>query len=98
MLERVVTLFVTVIEWLHVKAERLGVGVRTVLAAVALAAVGATVGGAVLVAASGFVLWSLFLAMEASMSTAWAALSVALVVWLGIGGATWLLVRRLRRS
>lgn len=98
MLERVVALIVTAIERLHTKAEKLGVGVRTVLSIGALASIGAVVGAAILLSAMGFVLWSLFLAVASTMSTAWAALTVSLVVWFVIGGVTWLLVRRLKRS
>jgi hypothetical protein len=96
--QHLVALLIALVELVEAEADRLKLGVRKLLVAGALAAVGASVGAAMLVAASGFLLWGFYLALLSVVSAAWAALIVGLVVWLLIGGGAWLAVQRLKKS
>jgi hypothetical protein len=96
--QHLVALLIAVVELIEAEADRLKLGVRKLLVAGALVAVGASVGSAMLVAASGLLLWGFYLALLPVTSAAWAALIVGLVVWLLIGGGAWLAVQRLKRS
>lgn len=98
MAQHLAALMVALIELLEAEAERLKLGLRGFLTTVALLFVGAAVGGAALIAGMGFLLWSLYLALLHSVSAAWSALIVGVVVWLVIGGAAWLVVRKMKTS
>lgn len=98
MVRHLVAILVALIELLDAEAVRLKLGLRKLLTFGALAAVAAVVGPAILVFASGFVLWALFLALESTMSLAAAALVTALIVGFVFGGAAWLVSRRLKRT
>ncbi len=98
MVQHLVAILVALVELLDAEAVRLKLGLRKLLTFGALAAVAAVLGPAVLVFASGFVLWALFLALQASMTLAGAALVTALIVWFVLGGVAWLVSRRLKRT
>lgn len=98
MVQHLAALVIALIELVEAEADRLKLGVRGLLVTGALAAVGASVGAAMLVAASGFLLWAFYLALLSAVAAAWAALIVGLVVWLLIGGGAWLAVQRLKKS
>lgn len=98
MVQRVVALLIAVVELLEAEADRLTTGIRRLLVTGALVAIGAVLVAAGLVGGGGFLLWSLYLTLLTRMPDAAAALIVGLGVWLLLGGATWLAVRRLRRS
>lgn len=98
MLQHLVALLIALIELLEAEADRLKLGVRGLLVTGALVAVGASVGAAMLVAASGLLLWAFYLALLPVTSAAVSALIVGLVVWLLIGGGAWLAVQRLKKS
>jgi hypothetical protein len=93
-----VALLVAFVELLEAEAERLTLGLRRVLVTGAMLAVGASLVGALLLAASGLLLWSFYLALAPLMPEALAALTVGLVVWLVVGGGAWLVAARIRRS
>ena len=97
MVQRVVALLIAVVELLEAEADRLTTGIRRLLVTGALVAIGAALVAAGLVGGGGFLLWSLYLTLLTRMPDATAALIVGLGVWLLLGGATWLAVRRLRR-
>ena len=98
MLQHLVALLIALIELLEAEADRLKLGVRGLLVTGALVAIGASVGAAMLVAASGLLLWAFYLALLPVTSAAVSALIVGLVVWLLIGGGAWLAVQRLKKS
>jgi hypothetical protein len=98
MVQHLVALLIALIELLEAEADRLRLGVRGLLVTGALVVVGASVGAAMLVAASGLLLWAFYLALLPVTSAAVSALVVGLVVWLLIGGGAWLAVQRLKRS
>jgi hypothetical protein len=93
-----VGLLVAFVELLEAEAERLTLGLRKLLVTGAMLAVGASLVGALLLAASGLLVWSLYLALAPLMPEALAALTVGLLVWLVVGGGAWLVVTRIRRS
>jgi hypothetical protein len=93
-----VDLLVALVELLEAEADRLRLGLRRLLVTGAMLAVGATLVGALLLAASGLLLWSLYLALAPLMTDALAALTVGLLVWLVVGGGAWLVADRIRRS
>jgi hypothetical protein len=96
--QHLVALLIALIELAEAEADRLKLGVRKLLVAGALVVVGASVGAAMLVAASALLLWAFYLALLPLTSAAWAALIVGLVVWLLIGGGAWLAVQQLKKS
>lgn len=98
MVRHLVGLLVAFVELLEAEAERLTLGLRKLLVTGAMLAVGASLVGALLLAASGLLVWSLYLALAPLMPEALAALTVGLVVWLVGGGGAWLVVTRIRRS
>ncbi len=98
MVKHLVAILVALVELLDAEAVRLKLGLRKLLTFGALAAVAAVLGPAVLVFASGFVLWALFLALASTMTLAGAALATALIVGFVFGGAVWLVSRRLKRT
>lgn len=98
MLQHLVALATAFVELFEAEGQRLQVAVRKVLVAGALLAVVATVVGAGLIAASGFLLWAFYLALAAQLSSALSALIVGLVAWLLLGGVLWLIVRRTKTS
>ena len=98
MVQRVVALLIAVVELLEAEADRITAGLRRLMVTGALIAIGATLAAAGLVGGSGFLMWSLYLTLLARMPDALAALIVGLVVWVLLGGATWLAAQRLRRT
>lgn len=98
MVRHLVGLLVAFVELLEAEAERVTLGLRRVLVTGAVLAVGAALVSALLLAASGLLLWSFYLALAPLMPEALAALTVGLVVWLVVGGGAWLAVSRIRRS
>jgi hypothetical protein len=98
MVQHLVALVVAFIELLEAEAQRLKLGLRGLLVTGALIAVGASVAAAMLVAASGLLLWAFYLALLPVTSAAASALIVGLVIWLLIGGGAWLAVQRLKKS
>lgn len=98
MVQHLINVLVAFVELLEAEAERFTLGLRKLLVTGAVVAVGAALAGALLLAASGLLLWAFYLALTPLMSDALAALAVGLVVWLVVGGGAWLAVARLRRS
>ncbi len=94
MLQHLVALLTAFVELFEAEGQRLQLALRKVLVAGALLAVVATVVGAGLIAASGFLLWALYLALAAQLSSSLSALIVGLVAWAVLGGVLWLIVRR----
>ncbi len=97
MVQHLVGVILALIELLEAEAERLKLTLRKLLVAGALLIVGAVVGSFVLLVATGFLLWSFFLALLPWMTEAQAALLVGGVIWLVVGGALWLVANRLRK-
>ncbi len=97
MVQHLVGLLVAFVELLEAEAERFTLGLRKLLVTGAMLAVGASLVAALLLAASGLVLWSLYLALAPLMPEALAALTVGLVVWLVVGGGAWLVIARLKK-
>ncbi len=97
MVQHLVGLLVAFVELLEAEAERFTLGLRKLLVTGAMLAVGASLVAALLLAASGLVLWSLYLALAPLMPEALAALTVGLVVWLVVGGGAWLVITRLKK-
>jgi len=95
--QHLVGLLVAFVELLEAEAERFTLGLRKLLVTGAMLAVGASLVAALLLAASGLVLWSLYLALAPLMPEALAALTVGLVVWLVVGGGAWLVITRLKK-
>ncbi len=94
MLQHLVALLTAFVDLFEAEGQRLQLALRKVLVAGVVLAVVATVVGAGLIAASGFLLWAFYLALAAELSSALSALIVGLVAWLLLGGALWLIVRR----
>lgn len=98
MVQHLVALLTTFIELLEAEAERLKLGLRGLLVTGALLAVFAAVASTALVVATGFLLWSYFLALDPHMASAWAALIVGVTVWVLIGLAALLVFNKLKKS
>lgn len=98
MLQHLAALLTAFVELLEAEGQRLELTLRKTLIAGALLAVVATVVGAGLIAASGFLLWALYLTLAAYLSNALSAAIVGLVAWLLLGGVLWLIVRRTKTS
>lgn len=98
MVQHLVGVALAFVELLEAEAAKLKLNVRKVLVTGALAIAGALVAATLLSAASGLLLWSAFLALRPAVGQAPAALIVGLGVWVLIGGASWIVVNRLKRS
>ncbi len=97
MVQHVVGMLLALVELLEAESERLRVGVRRLVVEGAVALIAATAVGGMLVIGSVFVLWAFFAALRPALGEAWSALIVGLVVWIVLGGATWLVSAQLRR-
>lgn len=98
MLQHVVGILLALIEVLEAEAERFRANVRRLVVEGAVALIVATAAGGMLVVGTVFVLWAFYTAMRPALGEAWAALIVGLVVWIVVGGATWLIFGRLKRQ
>lgn len=98
MVQHLVALLTTFIELLEAEAERLKLGLRGLLVTGALLAVFAAVASTALVVATGFLLWSYFLALDPYMASAWAALIVGVTVWVLIALAAILVYNKLKKA
>ncbi len=97
MVQHLVGVVLALVELIEAEAARLKLNIRKLLVTGALVAVGAVIGSFVLLVATGFLLWSFFLALLPGMTPAQASLTVGLVIWLLVGGAAWLVASRLRK-
>jgi hypothetical protein len=95
--QHLVGVVLTLIELIEALLARLKLNLRKLALTIALVAVGAVIGAFVLLVATGFLLYSFYLALLPGMTAAQAALTVGLVIWLLVGGAAWLAVSRLRK-
>ena len=98
MVQHVVGLLLAVVELLEAEAERLQLNVRNLLVSGAVAMIAAIVAGGALLTGSVFLTWAFYAALRPPLGEAGAALTVGLTVWVVVGGATWLVLRRLRRK
>jgi hypothetical protein len=86
------------VELLEAEAERLKLNVRQTLLTGALVLMGALVAAGMLTTASGLLLWAAFLGLRGSVGQAPAALILGAGIYVLVGGASWLVANRLRRS
>jgi hypothetical protein len=86
------------VELLEAEAARLKLNVRQTLLTGALVLMGALVAAGMLTTASGLLLWAAFLGLRASLGPAPAAIVLGVGIYLIVGGASWLVANRLRRS
>jgi len=93
-----VGLLLAVVELLEAEAERLQLNVRNLLVSGAVAMITAIVAGGALVTGSVFLSWAFYAALRPPLGEAGAALTVGLTVWIVVGGATWLVIGKLRRK
>lgn len=98
MLQHFVALGLAVVELLEAEAARLKLSGRRLLVTGALVLMGALLAAGLLAAASGLLLWAAFLWLRASVGQAPAALILGAGIWIVVGGASWLVANRLRRS
>ncbi len=98
MVQHAVGLLLAVVELLEAEAERLQLNVRHLLVSGAVAVLAAIVAGGALLTGSIFLTWAFYAALRPPLGEAGAALVVGLTVWIVVGGATWLVFRKLRRK
>ncbi len=98
MVQHFVALALTFVELLEAEAARLKLNVKKVLATGALVLMGALVAAGLLSAGTGLVLWAAFLGLEGSVGQAPAALILGVAIWIVVGGASWLVAKRMRNS
>ena len=98
MVQHLVGLGLAFFELLEAEAARLKLNVRQVLVTGALVLLGALLAAALLSTASGLLLWAAFLALRPGVGPAVAALILGAAIWVVVGGASWIVVQRLRRS
>lgn len=98
MVQHFVALALAFVELLEAEAARLKLNVKKVLATGALVLMGALVAAGLLSAGTGLVLWAAFLGLEGGVGRAPAALILGVAIWIVVGGASWLVAKRLRSS
>lgn len=98
MVQHFVGLGLAFVELIEAEASRLKLNVRKLLVTVALVLMGALVAAGMLSAASGLLLWAAFLGLQASVGQAPAAVILGTGIFVVVGGASWLVASRLRRS
>jgi len=97
MMQHVVGMLLALAELLEAETDRLRASVRRLVVEGAVALIVATAVGGMLVVGSVFVLWAFYAAMRPALGEAWSALIVGFVVWIVLGGATWLVSAQLKR-
>jgi uncharacterized membrane protein len=96
--QHAVGLLLAVVELIEAEAARLKLNLRHLVVSGAVALIAAIVAGGALLTGSVFLTWAFFAALRPPLGEAGAALTVGLTVWIVVGGATWLVIRRLRRK
>ncbi len=97
MLRSLTDVAIAFIELLEVEARQLGHGLQRVGLSLAFMWVAACVAAAVLSAAAGFLIWSLYLTFLAYFKPAAAALLTGTALFVVIGVAGWIAVNSMRR-
>ena len=98
MVQHLVALGLAFVELLEAEAARLKLNAKQVLVTGALILIGAVLVAGMLSAASGLLLWAAFLGLRTSVGQAPAALILGAGLWIVVGGASWFVANRLRRS
>lgn len=97
MTQQLVGVVLAVVELLEAEAARLKLNARQLLVSGAVAAITATVAGGALLTGSVFLSWAFYVALRPNLGEALAAMTVGLTMWIVAGGATWLVLGKLRR-
>ena len=98
MVQHVTGLLLAVVELIEAEAERLKINVRQLLVTGAVALIVALVAGGALVLGSVFLTVGFYAALRPPLGEALAAVTVGLTVWIVVGGATWLILGRIRKK
>ena len=98
MVQRLVGLGLAFVELLEAESARLKLNFKQILATTGLVIVGAVVVAGTLSAASGFLLWAAFLALEPAVGTAGAALVLGAGLWILVGGGAWIAANQLKNK
>lgn len=97
MVQHVVDMLLALVELLEAEAGRLNVNVRGLLAQAGVVVIAAFAAGGLLVLGSLSLVWAGYAALRPAFGEALAALIVGLVIWILVGGATWLGYRRMKQ-
>lgn len=96
MIQHVVGMLLALVELLEAEAARLNASVRRLVVQGAVVLIAACAAGGLAVLGSVFLVWAFFAALRPELGEALAALIVGLTIWIVVGGATWLMSKRMK--